>query len=130
MLDMLLIDNPVVTNCLIDQVCQSFISSPVYGVVVFTVSKTLCLLCHEKYMHKAFAMSNCTGVSTCSLCRVIMQIEIFLPMHVRILCWEHSSAKDDLFLGIKARNFSCTVVTAICIFCFNGFLSSTERNSK
>ena len=59
MLDMLLIDNPVVTNCLIDQVCQSFISSPVYDVVVFTVSKTLCLLCHEKYMHKAFAMSNC-----------------------------------------------------------------------
>lgn len=53
-LDMLLIDNPVVTNCLIDQVhiLYSFISSHVYDILVFT--------CCEKINAQSFLfVINC-----------------------------------------------------------------------
>lgn len=76
-LDMLLIDNPVVTNCLIDQVhiLYSFISSHVYDILVFT--------CCEKINAQSFLfVINCLlkGPSRRIMCKVIitgMQIEKF-----------------------------------------------------
>lgn len=76
MLDMLLIDNPVVTNCLIDQVhiLYSFISSPVYDILVFT--------CEKINAQSFLFVINCLlkGPSRRIMCKVIitgMQIEKF-----------------------------------------------------